>query len=325
MKPVLIFSGANDRAIISFCRYAESKKIYYAIIANGNDDLIFLTDYKGKVIATREKNHLSIDKIVEYAELIKTKFSSEEVFILPSTEFLNRFLLSCKDSLDSFKISFGLCDNLLYSKISDKYEFGKLCHRYAILTPKEYQVKPNHFPYVAKPKKYFDKNQKVNTKPFIIYNKEVELDFLKSVDVNEFYFQEYVSGKSIYLLFYFFRDKTYSVFSQENYVQQSNGGSMIFSQSSNYHLNSSLVKPFSELFTQEGFHGLVMVEVKEYKDQFYMIEANPRLWGPSQLILDSNMTLFDDFSIENNLVSSNTIEKKRVFFKKELFLVRRLC
>jgi hypothetical protein len=40
-------------------------------------------------------------------------------------------------------------------------------------------------------------------------------------------------------------------------------------------------------YCYEGFYGLVMIEVKEYDNQFYMIEANPRLWGPSQLILDA--------------------------------------
>ena len=45
-----------------------------------------------------------------------------------------------------------------------------------------------------------------------------------------------------------------------------------------------------------------MVELKFYNDHFYMIEANPRFWGPSQLFVDSNQNLFlpllDDFGIK---------------------------
>ena len=33
-----------------------------------------------------------------------------------------------------------------------------------------------------------------------------------------------------------------------------------------------------------------------------MIEANPRLWGPSQLILDSGMDLFQCFAYDNKLI-----------------------
>lgn len=319
MKPILIFSGANDRAVIAFCRYAERTNIKCVIVANGEEDLIFLTDYKKDVIATRKRNMLTIENLLEYVNRVKLKFLSKEVFILPSTEYLNRFLLNNKEDLDKSAVRFGLCDKKLYDKISDKYQFGTLCSKYGVKVPIEYKEKPTVFPYVVKPKRYFDDNKKVNFKPLIIYNKEQEVTFLDNVDRNELYFQQYVSGKSIYLLYYFFKDKSYSVYSQENFVQQSLGGSMIYCKSSNYHLNASLSNPFSELFISEGFNGLVMIEVKEYDNQFYMIEANPRLWGPSQLILDAKMSLFDDFSIQNDLINANEAVDQSYIVNKNYF------
>ena len=47
-----------------------------------------------------------------------------------------------------------------------------------------------------------------------------------------------------------------------------------------------------------------MVEFRKRLDEWIMIEANPRLWGPSQLILDSGMNLFDMFLYDNGLIDS---------------------
>lgn len=306
MKPILIFSGANDRAIIAFCRYAESMNIVFSIIANGSEDLIFLTEYRKYIIATREKNILNIDNFLCFVKKAKERHFSDELFVLPSTEYINRFLLENKVKIQEHNVNFGLCDEQLYAKISDKYDFGNLCEKYNILTPKEYSVKPDFFPYVIKPKSYFNSAHDVNLKPALIYNQEQEHHFLAQFDSNNFYFQEYVGGKSIYLLFYFAKNNSYTVYSQENFIQQHDGGSMILAKSSNYHLENNLVQPYVNLFQKENFHGLVMIEVKFHEGKYYMIEANPRFWGPSQLILDAKMTLFDDFCLDNGLIQEQT-------------------
>ena len=305
MKPVLIFSGANDRAVIAFCRYAENAKINYAIVANGEEDLIFSSDYNTKVIATRRKNELTLKTFLEFTSLCKVMFFTKELFVLPSTEYLNRFLLKNNEKIIAERISFGLCNKHLYTLISDKFGFGNLCEKFQIPVPTVYSKRPDSFPYVVKPKTYFSTNENVNSKPVLIYSKQQEKEFLSHVDLDEVYYQEYIGGKSIYLLFYFYKNKTYSVFSQENYVQQDNGESMIFCKSANYHSNDSLIDKYVQLFIDQNFHGLVMIEIKYYRNEYFMIEANPRLWGPSQLILDSKMTLFDDFAQDNNLIYNN--------------------
>ena len=310
MKPVLIFSGANDRAVIAFCRYAKSVSIPFVIVANGEDDLVFLSDYKNEVIATRSKNILNWDIFIQNVTIAKNKFSCEELFVLPTTEYINRFLLENKVKIQEQNVTFGLCDEPLYARISDKYDFGNLCEKYNILTPKEYSIKPDFFPYVIKPKAYFNDAHDVNLKPALIYNQEQEHYFLNQFDSNNFYFQEYVGGKSIYLLFHFAKNNSYTVYSQENFMQQHDGGSMILAKSSNYHLENDLVQPYVNLFQKENFHGLVMIEVKFYEGKYYMIEANPRFWGPSQLILDAKMTLFDDFCLDNELIQEQTTKSE---------------
>ena len=78
---------------------------------------------------------------------------------------------------------------------------------------------------------------------------------------------------------------------------------MILAKSSNIH-KKNISKIFSDVFKYLKFHGLVMVEVKFFNNKFYVIEANPRFWGPSQLILDSGMDLFYCFAKENNLINN---------------------
>lgn len=299
---IIIFSGTNDRAIISFCRYALQKEIPIHIVANGDTDFILDTIYKKNVIAIRVKNELNINSILAYCESIK-KDINDSVLIIPSTEYLNRFLLENRKILSENNIEIGLCNKEVYETISDKYLFNQVCLDEGIAVPKEYQSPPDFYPYVIKPKQYYSTSKAVLEKPALIYN---QLDFEKfsqNKKKSDYYYQEFVEGKSYYLLYYIFKNGEYSVYSQENLIQQENGGSMILCKSASIHENI-ISQDFANLFIKLGFSGLAMVEVKYHKNKFYMIEANPRFWGPSQLILDASMNLFDCFALENNLISS---------------------
>ena len=299
---VLISSGANDRAVISFCRYALQKEIPIYIVANGDSDFILHTIYKKFVIDIRVKNKLDIIAVLSYCESIK-KHIDDSILIVPSTEYLNRFLLENRKILSENNIQIGLCKKEVYDKISDKYLFNQVCIEEGILVPEEYESVPDFYPFVIKPKRYCIDSNTILEKPALIYN---SIDFEKysmNKDLSDYYYQEYVQGKSYYLLYYIFKNGEYSVYSQENLIQQENGGSMILCKSALIH-EDLISQDFANLFIKINFSGLVMVEVKLYKNKFYMIEANPRLWGPSQLILDASMNLFDCFAFENKLISN---------------------
>jgi predicted ATP-grasp superfamily ATP-dependent carboligase len=303
MLPVLIFSGYNSRAIISFCRYANEVNIPFYIVAINHDDPILLTEYKKNIIKVRESSHLSVDEICSLARLIQEEGKFSKVFILPTSEYLNRFLLKHQLLFFDNNIHFGLCDKMIYELISDKFSFGKICVENKINIPEEFDTRPNYYPFVIKPKKYFTSDLKVSDKPSIITNKIDFEDYMQGKDIEDYYYQTYVEGKSYYLLYYITKSQTYSVFSHENLIQQPDGGSMILCRSTRIHENS-ISKQFAELLINLGFNGLIMIEVKLFEGEFYMIEANPRIWGPSQLILDSGMNLWDYFALENGLINN---------------------
>jgi predicted ATP-grasp superfamily ATP-dependent carboligase len=309
-KCILLFSGYNQRAIISFCRFANDNNISFYIVAKNNEDPILFSKYKNNVIDIRKNVNILLDDFIKW----KNQIIENEIVILPSTEFLNRFILKNRIFLKDNDYIVPLCESSLYEEISDKYTFSKLCKKYDILTPSEYHNNLK-YPCVAKPKTYSNIS-KLILKPVILYSNESYNEFKNNYDLNDFYFQEYIQGKSIYFLFYFSIDGSVSLYSQENLLQQNQGASIIAAISADYHINdisSKYIKMFSEI----GFHGLMMIEVKLYNEQYYIIEANPRLWGPSQLILDAGMDLFHRFMIDYKLLQTdniNTIYKKDIIY-----------
>lgn len=293
-KIVIIFSGYNNRAVVSFIRTLEKNRINYVVVARNNKDPVFNTAYKANVVLTRESECLDLEHVTKYIEIIRGKFNAVQYFIAPSTEALNRFLQKERTVLEKMNVIVPLTDADVYVSVSDKKVFGEICRENEILVPDEYtSIADASFPFVAKPRKYFAQDGSIYT-PFLIFDKEQQSSFLEECNPDDFYFQEYVEGRSIYLLYYFHRDGRIFKFSQENLIQQPDGGSMVAAISSDFHNTDESTK-YEQLFKTLGFFGLVMVELKVNNNKNYMIEANPRFWGPSQLFVDSGVNLFETF------------------------------
>ena len=295
---ILIISGYNSRAVISFCRFAKKEHIDFFIIAKDNDDNILLSEYKKNVIIIRKDEILSINNFKKWKQLI----NKETVVILPSTEYLNRFILEHRKNLENIGYIIPLCEKKIYNELSDKYSFSRLCEKHGIQIPSEYNADLK-FPCVAKPKTYSTSTGLI-LKPELLYSEDSYKTFIENYDANDFYFQEFIGGKSIYLLYYFSTDNKVSFFSQENIIQQDHGLSIIAAVSSERHVGD-ITSNYTKMLTELNFHGLMMIEIKLYKNRYYTIEANPRLWGPSQLILDSGMDLFHCFMSDYGLLQSN--------------------
>src|SRR5690554_773574 len=93
MNKAIIFSGNNDRAIIAYCRFFEKHKICFHIVSSGQKDVINLSEYKSKIIYERDSRELDVNLF----KLIRDKIvisENEKIVIIPSSEFLNRFLVN---------------------------------------------------------------------------------------------------------------------------------------------------------------------------------------------------------------------------------------
>ncbi|MCX6307671.1 MAG: hypothetical protein NTY32_02180 [Bacteroidia bacterium] len=294
-KAFLIFSGYNQRAVVAFCREATRLRVPFCILANSDEDTILKTSYKDHVYAIRSEKLLI--KADLDACIVKTKAATNftDFVILPSSEFLVRFFLENRAYYQRLNCTIPLVSSELYAKISDKYSFGKLCEANGLLLPMEFENPENlSFPFVAKPRLYFSNNNARTLNPFLILSERDWNDFLQKEDTGAFYYQEFIDGSCYYLLCYLSLTQKDVCYSQKNLVQQAGGKSMIVAQSSDIH-HLPIAHKYVGMLKKEGFEGLIMIELKKKGDEFVMIEANPRLWGPSQLFVDAGVPIFEAF------------------------------
>lgn len=299
-KPTpLLLSGYNPRAVIALCRFFSENNIRFFIVARDANDPILASDYKKLIIHIRTSSSLHVEHFLEW----KKKTESEPLLILPTAEYLNRFLLNNRERLEQEGFLIPLCERQLYEEISDKLSFSRLCERYNLKIPLQSDdLTTLPLPLVAKPRSYMNPNGKI-LKPELLFTQRACNEFIKTKDRKDFYFQEFIEGQSIYLLYYFSTTGEYSVFSQENFIQQHGGLSMIAAESSR-HYQDSISKDYAQIFLEKGFNGFVMIELKGQPNKYAMIEANPRIWGPFQLLLDSGTDLIHRFAKDFRLIQS---------------------
>lgn len=307
---IVIFSGYNQRAVIAFLRTLVNNNIdQYVIIASGDSDTIFQTIYKKKVVYTRKKKQLDIIEICTALDLIRNKMVAATLFLIPSTEALNRFFLKNNQIFERYGCIIPLVNEELYIKISDKKSFWNICNNHNITVPSEINIETEYqIPMVAKPKTYYAANGHTYS-PILIQSQQDFEDFINTYEKNDFTFQEFVNGESYYLLYYFAKNGKVFCLSQKNLAQQPGGKSIIAACCSNLHEDMNLRNQYETLLHNLGFHGLIMIELRKNHNQYYMIEANPRLWGPSQLFCDCGYNFFElllnDYGFLNKVPSLN--------------------
>lgn len=312
----LIFSGYNQRAVIAFCRVATACDVPFYIIAKSKDDTIFRTRYRCNVHAVRNEKPLTIEDVDRCIDETKNITGFASFVILPSSEFLNRFFLDNRFYYDKKGCTIPLVDKDLYLLVSDKLSFGRLCMKYNIAVPPEYRsFESALLPFVAKPISYFSAKSGKALAPVLIYSENDKVAFLDEMDKDDFYYQAFVDGSSYYLLYYISSDNDTVSFSQKNLVQQAEGKSMIYAIGADLHLEQ-LSENYIKMLKNIGFEGLIMIELRKSDDNYIMIEANPRLWGPSQLFVDACVPIFEKFMLKQGfkIKEKTGITDKDVFY-----------
>lgn len=290
----IIFSGFNQRAVIAFARTLTKNNQPLAIIASSKSDSILKTVFKSNVFSIRKKIELDLNDITNSINEVKHNINADEYIIAPSTEALNRFILKHKIKFKKLGCLTPLVDKQLYELISDKYSFGELCVKNGIDIPATYEsFKDAKIPFVAKPFHYFSSDGNAHS-PVLILTENDKTNFIKKYNPDDFFYQKFVTGKSLYLLYYFHRNGKIYKYSQKNIIQQPNGKSIIAAKSSNFHLSSESLK-YEQMLKKIKYHGFIMVEVRQQGNTNYMIEANPRFWGPSQLFVDAKKNFFEAY------------------------------
>ena len=302
---LVIFSGYNQRAIIAFLRCLRMYDIEdYVIVAASGSDTILLTDYAKKVFAVRENIGLDLNELTDILKRIRNHYGVQNMVIPPSTEALDRFVLKNREKFEKIGCIIPLVNEKLYTELSDKETFYDLCRREGMAVPESMEL-PDSFrkEFVAKPKVYMGSDNIAHA-PRLIMNEADFKSFCSECIKTDYTCQEFIRGYSYYLFYYIFKDGRVVRFSQINYLQQPEGKSMVAAGVSDIH-KEPIADAYERLLKKYGYYGFAMVEVRKRGDDYYMIEINPRFWGPSQLLVDAHCGLFEGFLREYGFLLDN--------------------
>ena len=294
----VVLSGFNLRAVLAICRSFERSGAAYAVLARGDDDPILRTRYRRRVAAWIHPVRLDIPELLQAFGRARVKLGVDRLVLLPTAEYSNRLFLEHRARLEGEAATFlPLPDCDTYLAVSEKKRFSELCSARGIAIPREFPPGvPERFPFAAKPSAEFAADGK-RCYPYLVHDDAGRRAFLQRERAGDYYFQEFVGGRSYYLLFYFFRDGRVVSHCQRNGAQQPGGKSIVFAWTEPFP-QPELQAQFATLFRDLGFHGLVMVELKGEPGGFRMIEANPRVWGPMQLAQDAGVDLIACYAEE---------------------------
>jgi hypothetical protein len=299
-KSFVIFSGYNNRAIVSFCRQLKLLKQEFSIIASSMDDPIFKTAYRKQVRAVRSSKALDSFDLERCLNEVRAFRPRKELVVCPSSEFLNHHLLENRSWFEARGCTIPLVEKDLYAKITNKRSFRDLCAGHGLDVPRSLALNEFQFPFVAKPILNITASGK-SLYP-IIFRQQSDWERHGSLIENEddYYYEEFIDGLSYYLLFYFPVNTGYPVhiFSQRNILQQAQGKSMLMAISTELHRNA-IADQLTSMLRGIGFHGLAMIELIKRGSRYYMIELNPRLWGPMQLLLNAGSDILSAFIQES--------------------------
>lgn len=291
----VVFSGFNNRAVIAFCRAATKHGIPFHIVARSGSDPILKTSYARKIVFHRDTDDLNKQLFQAVIAAIRNQGVESKLFYVPSTEYLNRYVLAHRKECEEVGLEIDLVDKTLYEKLSDKGSFYCQCESAGLPVPKQ-DTDPLSidFPCVAKPKAYFGNGDTVHSKPVFLEDRNMMENFQRNHLPREFVYQEYVQGESFYLLFYCSRSGEIFSTSQRNLIQQHDGGSIIAAIQAELH-QEQIGLDYVKMLKSINYCGFVMIELRERGGKYLMIEANPRLWGPIQLTIDASTGLFEAY------------------------------
>lgn len=297
----MALSGHNIRAVVALCRWAAQAGVAVHAVARDANDPLYLTRYAPLVFVERRSAALDLAELVSWIHLLCRRHGYEQVLIAPSTEFFNRFLLRHRAAIEAAGGIVPLVEEALYEQVSDKQAFAGMCTARGIAVPAVLEAPPEDPPFVAKPRRYLGASG-AQLKPWLILTPAERARFLRDENPADYFLQEFVEGESLYLLAHLSRDGKVTASAQENLMQQAGGGSIILARAHGFH-HEPEARPFLDMLVDAGFHGLVMIEVRRCRrsDRAVMIEANPRLWGPLQFMLDRHADPFTPLFADHGL------------------------
>ena len=277
LTPV-IFSGHNERAVITLCRYfSEIGRSFFLV--SYNEDVIYNTLWSQNVIIKRKSLELNLDLFKEVSHSLSV--GNAIPVYCPTSEFLNHFILQHKKKIKSFGWKWTFPDNRVYVSLTNKSTSSSVIKKIIGLSePLRINRNTLKAPCVLKPRKNVVKEKVFY--PLICKNASDLRNALRKIEWSSWFAQDWIEGQSIYLCAYLDRDGDWSAYWQENLLQQPNGKSIVLARPTN---NPGIdITVLMQGLHNYGYHGPFMMEIiRDEKNRLFFIEINPRFWGPLEL------------------------------------------
>lgn len=296
-RSFLLFSGHNDRAVVSLCRYFEQACLPFVIVAAGQQDAIHRTRWHDRVIFNRLDAQVTVAWLKDLAAS-----RQQELVYCPTTEFINHFMLAHRHELQAAGWHIGLPEQGIYEaltgKLSSQALMTSLCPELAL--PAAQQDGAWQAPCVLKPRENLAKGRVLY--PLLCRSVQDLDQALSGLDRSDYFAQDFIIGQSHYLCAYLSQSGRYASFWQLNLMQQPGGKSIVLARpGGNPGLDEARL--FAGLHAK-GYHGAFMLEVIESGGRLYYIEVNPRFWGPLQLALDVCPEILRLFALDQGFESA---------------------
>jgi hypothetical protein len=305
----VLFSGHNDRAVITLCRFFATQSLPFMIVCTNRTDAIMLTDWSYRCIISRIDRTLDVQFFAVVLQAVKGVFGdSARPVYCPTTEFMNNFVLHERAALQQLGWAITLPAADVYKTLTSKSTSqGIVAGLIGVFAPSSLNWADLRAPCVIKPRNNVFEGAVYY--PRLCRTEDELMQALIDCDPQHWFAQTWVDGQSYYLCAYITKDGKHAHFWQQNLLQQPGGKSIVLARSVP---NPGIaVAPLFQGLIDEGFNGPFMMEIiQDDAGRFHYIEINPRFWGPLQLALDACpdiLTLFvHDAGIRLDLDASTT-------------------
>ena len=315
-KGFVLFSGANDRAVLALCRGFEKHNVPFGLIARGEDDLLRKSRYADRFLAVRTSEDLRFEDVVTAAQKGNERYGVGHWVVCATSEYLNIRLFAFTERLLAEGIEVSTCDRDLYMRVSDKGSFRSYSTELGVAPPSILQWGDEgslSLGFVAKPLQNLSPEGRI-LYPYLVRTPLERRQFLDEPSRDRYYLERFIHGESWYLLYYFKSDGSFTMGAQRNYLQQGKGKSILVASSEQYP-DSEVPLRFSNALTRDGYRGFIMIELKRTaQGESVAIEANPRCWGPFQLTLDAGMGLFEAYLEDHGIRPRSSAKGRSAFY-----------
>jgi predicted ATP-grasp superfamily ATP-dependent carboligase len=311
---ILILADANPRACITLIRTVEALKINYSI-ATTNRKLSIYTNFSGynRKIKRKHCGFYSTKNCDEFIDsLLNLNKENSQMILFPNGEKLLRWSLKNRDVLKDNNIYIPTVNYKIYNTVSNKESFVELVEKYGLTVPTKLLCIPRTYksPFVIKPRSFTSNCKETLNVPLLIEsNKHFQAYKKLNIDESLHFAQEFITGPSFYYCASYNNGSKMKYFAQQTVLQEPDGGSVFLAIPAS--LPNELIDKIDSIMRDLNWLGVMMIELKYYKNKYYAIECNPRFWGPLQLSVDNGIYFAEDILSlvdikPNSITSKNT-------------------